>query len=113
MDVYGPLFRSVLFPVWETHVRRRPVVDRLQELRRTQWLSLDELHALQARALAELVDHAYRYVPMYRSVLRARGLTPADIQTPADLVKLPVLRRPDLRGHDRSRASTAPPRPSI
>ena len=47
MDVYGSLFRLALFPVWERHVRRRPVVERLRDLRRTQYLSLDALHALQ------------------------------------------------------------------
>lgn len=113
MDAYSPLFRSVLFPIWETHVRRRPVVARWRLLTRTQWRSLDELHHLQAAALARLLEHAYRHVPMYRARFDALGLTPADVRTPEDLPKLPVLRRAELRGYGRAWESTAAPFPSI
>jgi phenylacetate-CoA ligase len=113
MDIYGPLFRHVLFPVWETHLRKRPVLERWRELRRTQWASLDELHAIQTRAVSRLVDHAYRNVPMYRALFEERGLTPADVRTPEDLTKLPLLRRADLRAAGTARASTVAPLPTI
>jgi phenylacetate-CoA ligase len=113
MDIYGSLFRAALFPLWEQGVRRRPVAQRLQELRRSQFLSRDELHALQSRALARLVDHAYAHVPAYRKHFDALGLTPLDVRTPDDLPKLGVLRRPDLRAWGEGRASTAPPLPTI
>lgn len=113
MDVYGSLYRSVLFPLWETHVRRRPVIERWHYLSQTQWLSLDELHAMQAAALSELLEHAYQHVPMYRARFAAYGLTPADIRAPEDLAKLPVLRRAELRAVGRTRESTAPPYPTI
>lgn len=113
MDVYGSLFRSALFPLWETHVRRRPVVERLRELRRTQFLSLDELHAMQSAALVKLVEHAYAHVPLYRARFEERGLVPSDIRTPEDLPKLGVIRRPELRANARAWASTAPPFPTI
>jgi phenylacetate-CoA ligase len=113
MDLYGSLFRSALFPLWETHVRRRPVLERLHDLRRTQYLSLDELHALQSNALSRLVEHAYAHVPMYRARFAALGLSPSDVRTPEDLAKLPVLRRADLRAYGPAWASTAPPIPTI
>ncbi len=113
MDLYGSLFRSVLFPVWETHVRRRPVVERLDYLRRTQFLSVDELHWLQSRALSRLIDHAYEHVPGYRALFTEIGMTPTDVRMPEDLLKLPVLRRSDLRAWGATRASTAPPLPTI
>ena len=109
MDVYGSLFRLALFPVWERHVRRRPVVERLRDLRRTQYLSLDALHALQSAALTRLVEHAYEHVPAYRQRFAALGLTPADIRAPVDLPKLGIVRRADLRAYGSTRASTAPP----
>jgi phenylacetate-coenzyme A ligase PaaK-like adenylate-forming protein/N-dimethylarginine dimethylaminohydrolase len=109
MDIYGPLFRSVLFPLWETRVRRRPVIERWQELRKTQWASLDELHAMQATALAKLTEHSYRNVPFYRAEFDRLGLTPSDVRAPGDLVKLPVLRREDLRRAGKDRESTAAP----
>lgn len=113
MDIYGPLFRSTLFPLWETHVRRRPVLERLRQLRRTQYLSLDELHALQSAELARLIEHAYEHVPLYRARFAALGLTPADVRTPEDLPKLGVIRRPELRAQGRAWASTAAPLPTI
>ena len=113
VDLYGPLFRSVLFPVWEGRVRNRPVVDRLRELRRTQWSSLDELHALQCQGLQALLRHTYDHVPFYRARLDALGLRPADIRTPDDLARLPIVRRHDLQAAGAAWASTAPPLPTI
>jgi phenylacetate-CoA ligase len=113
MDIYGPLFRSVLFPLWETRVRHRPVFERWQELKRTQWLPLEELQAMQATALSRLIDHAYQHVPFYRARFDAAGVTAADIRTPEDLLKLPVLRRDDLRTKGRERESTVPPFPTL
>ncbi len=113
MDLYGSLFRSALFPLWETHVRRRPVVERLDHLTRTQYLSLDELHALQSTSLAALIDHAYAHVPAYRARFEEWGLTPFDVRSPEDLAKLPVMRRADLRKAGAARESTAAPLPDI
>jgi phenylacetate-coenzyme A ligase PaaK-like adenylate-forming protein/N-dimethylarginine dimethylaminohydrolase len=113
MDIYGHAFRSVLFPLWESRVRKRPVVERWEELKRSQYSSLDELHALQIEGLQRLVRHAYAHVPFYRKRFEAAGLTPNDLRTPEDLSRLPILRRGDLRGDGRARESTAPPRPTI
>jgi phenylacetate-CoA ligase len=111
MDIYGPVFRSVLFPVWESRIRHRPVIERWLELERTQWLPLEELEVLQANALRRLVEHAYAHVPFYRARLERAGLVPSDIQSPADLAALRILRRHELRGADR--ASLAPPLPTL
>lgn len=113
MDAYGTMYRAVLFPAWETYVRRRPVIARWRFLRRTQWRSLDELCAMQAHALVRLIEHAYAHVPMYRALFDERGLTPSDIRTAEDLPKLPVVRRAALRTAGRSRESNAPPLPTI
>ncbi|HEX8110614.1 MAG TPA: hypothetical protein VF516_22940 [Kofleriaceae bacterium] len=113
MDIYGPLFRSVLFPVWERYVRQRPVVERWLELKRTQWMSLDELTMHQTRALQHLIHHAYAHVPFYRARFDALGLMPDDIRSPADLLQLPVIRRSDLQSRSIERASRVPPLPTI
>jgi phenylacetate-coenzyme A ligase PaaK-like adenylate-forming protein/N-dimethylarginine dimethylaminohydrolase len=112
MDIYGPIFRSLLFPVWESRIRRRPVRERLLELERTQWLPLEELHAIQARALGHLLAHAYEHVPFYRRRFELAGITPGDILGARDLDKLPILRRGELRGVA-DRASVAAPLPTI
>ncbi len=113
MDMYGPIFRSVIFPLWETHVRQRPVVERWRELERTQWLSRDELRAGQAAALARLVRHAYDHVPFYRARFDAACVGPDELATPERLVRLPVVRRAELRDAGDAWASTVEPLPTI
>jgi phenylacetate-coenzyme A ligase PaaK-like adenylate-forming protein/N-dimethylarginine dimethylaminohydrolase len=106
MDVYGPLFRSVLFPLWERRVRQRPVVERWRQLKRTQWLSLDELAAMQRDQLSALLRHAYEHVPFYRR--RFGDATPDD-----GLAALPIVRRADLQRAGSEWASTVPPLPTV
>ncbi|WP_292522484.1 AMP-binding protein [Methanoculleus sp.] len=76
-------------------------------LQRSQWWSKEELAAYQTQALSRLLEHAYEHVPYYRRVFRERGLVPADIATPADLVHLPFLTKeivqanlPDLKARN-------------
>lgn len=113
MDLYGKLFRSVLFPGWETVLRRRPTLSRVDYLTRTQWRSEEELAELQLGALRQLLRHAYEHVPFYRKRFDAAGLTPSDIRDVADLLKLPPLTRPEASASYAERASTSPPFPTI
>jgi phenylacetate-CoA ligase len=113
MDIYGPFFRSIMFPIWETYIRQRPVIERWQELKQTQWLSLDELHVRQCSALERLARHAYANVPFYRKRFREAGISGDDLRSPEDLARLPVLRRDELRAHNHERQSTAPPLPTL
>ena len=82
MDLYGQLVHHVLFPAWEKVVRRRPTLDHLGSLMQTQWLSADELRALQGRALRALVQRLFgrlgRLGRSRRGGLRPRGSTADD-----------------------------------
>jgi phenylacetate-CoA ligase len=66
-------------------------------LRRSQWWSREQLEAYQMERLSALLDHAYRNVPYYRRVFDERGLVPSDINTLADLAKLPCLTKEIVR----------------
>ncbi len=109
MNLYGKVFQSLLLPAWEKGVRRRPTLGHRDYLEKTQWRSLDELHALQSGALRLLVRHAYANVPLYREKLQAAGLTDADIRRPEDLRKIPLLTRDEARARPKDRESTAAP----
>lgn len=63
--------------------------------------SREELAAWQDEKLAGLIRHAFEKVPYYREIMHQRGLTPDDIRTQADLVKLPVLTKEILRRRSR------------
>ena len=78
MGFYEKLFRGVLFPAYETHVRGRPTLRHLDEFERSQWLSADELQALQWRRLVGLLEHCWREVPYYRQQWKRLGATPAE-----------------------------------
>lgn len=67
-------------------------------LARTEWLSHSELEAYQDERLREVVLHAYQTVPYYRRTFDERKLKPADIRTQADLHKIPLLTRNDIKG---------------
>ncbi len=54
----------------------RHILERLDELNRTQWLGRDELMALQRAKLQRLVEYAYRYVPYYRRTFDKIRLPP-------------------------------------
>jgi phenylacetate-CoA ligase len=112
-DLYGLLFQRVLYPTWESALRRRPTLRHLAELERTQWCSADELHAIQSRALGELLDHAYHNVPHTRRQFESRGLARADVKRPEDLRKLPLLTREQASSEFGQRKSTKPPLPDI
>ncbi len=76
----------------------RGILKRLEELNRTQWLSRDELLALQRDKLQRLVDYAYQYVPYYRRTFDAVGFHPADLcRDPAQFEKLPILTKSIIR----------------
>ena len=60
-------------------------------------MSLDERRVLQGRRLHKIVDYVYHNVPFYRTKLQNMDITPDDIRTIDDIVKLPYTTKQDLR----------------
>jgi phenylacetate-CoA ligase len=78
-------------------------------LARSERFSPSELTAYQDERLREIVTNAYENVPYYRRVFDARKLKPSDIRGGADLPKLPVLTRDDIkRSYDDLRSRRVP-----
>lgn len=107
MDLYQQLFARVLFPAYESGLRRRSTLHHLAYLERTQWLPLSELQAIQASALRRLLTHAYANVPHYRARFEAAGISPTSIRDAAELAKLPILGREEARDTVKERTATA------
>jgi phenylacetate-CoA ligase len=112
-DLYGTLFRQVLYPAWEGGLRRRPTLQHWKRLERTQWSSADELRALQNEDLGKLLAHAFSNVPHARRRFERAGIRPEDVRSVDDLVRLPLLTREEATNHFEERKSTAPPLPAI
>jgi phenylacetate-CoA ligase len=109
MSYYGKFYRAALMPAWERVVRQRSTLQHLRHLQETQWLSLDELLALQASSLQRLLAHAYQNVPYYQECFDRTGLHPNDVRDLAGLQNIPLLTRQaaQLAG-DRRRSTAAP-----
>ena len=63
----------------------------------SQWWDRERMGQHQDERLRRLIGHAYESIPYYRRVFDRCGLQPADIQTVADLPKLPILTKDDVR----------------
>jgi phenylacetate-CoA ligase len=87
--------------------KKYPLYSLLSQLERSQYGSRAELALLQDTKVSRLIRHAYDTVPFYRRRMDASRLKPDDIQTVADLPKLPVLTRQDIRDFGRDLISTA------
>ncbi|MBN1236426.1 MAG: phenylacetate--CoA ligase [Methanotrichaceae archaeon] len=56
-----------------------------------------ELEELQLQRLKSVVEKVYKNVPFYQNKFKQAGITPQDIRSLKDLVKLPTTKKQDLR----------------
>jgi len=84
-----------------------------EDLKKSQWLSPEQIKVYQEQRLRHLISHTYYHVPFYREIFDERGLRPEDIRSIADLAKLPIIDKNIIRenlhlgvmsnGHDKKR----------
>lgn len=67
------------------------------QLKRSQYLSPEQIQEFQEVRLRQLMDHVYHHVPYYRDRMKDLGIQPTDISTISDLSKLPFLTKQDVR----------------
>ena len=65
-------------------------------LRDSQWWDSEKLLEWQSSNLRRIVRLAYEHVPYYRRRFDEHGVSPVDIQSEQDLVRLPLLTREDI-----------------
>lgn len=76
----------------------RRILDRLDELNRTQWLRREELLALQQKKLHSLLAYAYQYVPYYHKLFDQYRFSPDEVLSDVtSLSRLPVLTKGIIR----------------
>ena len=96
---YETAFRRVLFPAYESGLRRRHTLTWLADYQRDQWLVPEQIAALQWQRLKRLLEHCHREVPYYQRRWRELGVVPADIRNLDDYAKLPLLTKADIRAN--------------
>jgi len=75
----------------------REILSLRRTLAKTQWLPPEELLEYQEKRLRSVITHAYQSVPYYRNTFENLGLTPSDIRSVQDLVRLPLLTKETVR----------------
>ena len=91
--ITNPLIKALL------HVASVPLgrgfVNCLDEMKRVQWLSTEELLARSEKKLKRLLKHTAENVPIYRELYQQRGLD--ELSTIEDLQQLPIFTKSDYR----------------
>jgi phenylacetate-CoA ligase len=96
MSIYNYLSESLILNISDLFLNRTISRD-FQLLMKSQWWSEQELKDYQNQKLIELINHAYYNVPYYNGLFKNLGLTPEDIRTKEDLIKLPLLTKEIIR----------------
>jgi phenylacetate-CoA ligase len=75
------------------------LVRRWQLLEESQWWPAARIKEYQWWRLQRLLRHAYESSPYYGERMRAQGIHPCDIRTPADFARLPIMNKSELSQH--------------
>ena len=92
------LSRKVFHPLWDIKDKSNKL-NHVKTLEKTQWLPAEELRAIQWKKLKETINYAYQHSPYYRNLFKTIGLTPEDIKTPDDYLRIPVTTKLDIRNN--------------
>lgn len=96
-------FQNLIVSTYGYYYRKqnlnKQVFSYLKELEKTQWYSKSNQESLQNEKLRMLIKHAYTNVPYYHKLFRKNNLTPDDIKSKEDLVKIPYLTKEDIRNN--------------
>jgi phenylacetate-CoA ligase len=87
----------------------RRILQTMEELLRTQWLSRDELDAIQRRRLQALLEYVSQHVPYYRRVFQEIGCEPGDLaRDPECFRQIPIVDKAYIREHSTEFMTTDP-----
>lgn len=92
------LSRKVFHPLWDIKDKSNKL-NHVKALEKSQWLPAEELKTIQWKKLKETIDYAYQQSPYYRQLFKTLGLTPEDIKTPDDFLRIPVTTKLDIRNN--------------
>ena len=89
----------------------RKFLTRLDELNKSQWLSRDELEAIQQKKLHNLLTYAHQYVPYYQRIFKEVDFTPDEVLSDMSAIrKLPYINKDVIRNNFDELQTTEPTR---
>ena len=104
MSLYTAVCSRALFPLHE-RLKGHDSVALRQRLERSQWWPREAIEADRVTRLRGFLTDAGTRVPYYRELFARHGFDPATVQSLADLARLPLLGKPEIRANaDRIKA---------
>ena len=73
-DLYGPIYRNLVFPFYDSVLRRRTTWSHYREITSLPWAPADELEKMRKERLRRLIEYCGARVPFYRNLFREKGL---------------------------------------
>jgi len=98
MSLYTKLVANIIFPLHE-RLKKHDTVRIREELEKTQWLSPQELKALQTARLKTFLIDVEQHVPYYQQLFNQLKFNPNNVASLEDLKKLPLTAKPLIREH--------------
>ena len=96
MNIYTKFVSSILFPIHEK-LKKHDTVRIRKEMEQTQWLSQSELKSLQLTKLKAFLIDVEQHVPYYQKLFKELNFVPSEIQSLADLNKIPLTNKATIR----------------
>ena len=98
MSVYTAVCSRALFPLHERLEGAR-FGRGGERLKRSQWWPREAIERDRIVRLRRFLADAGARVPYYRDLFRQHHFDPGEIDSAADLARLPLLDKPDVRAH--------------
>ena len=88
--------KNLFHPLWDLkdHSVR---LQTLKALEGTQWMGRAELMRVQFARAQEIIRYAYENCAYYRASFDSAGVRPEDIRTGADIRRIPILTKKEIR----------------
>jgi phenylacetate-CoA ligase len=90
--------RQIFDPLYSL-VTGSPKVKYWKELEKTQFLPEDQLREKQWSRMKELLNYVFENNKFYRQRFEQAGIIPEDIQNADDIVRIPILKKDEIRKH--------------
>lgn len=90
------LSKKIFYPLLDIK-DKSIILKTLRELERTQWMSEEELKVQQWTMLRNILQYAYENCDYYKTIFDANKITPADIASHEDFLKVPLLTKKHIQ----------------
>ncbi len=97
--MYETIYRNFLSPLYENCLKKRNYLAYRKFLNDSQWWTKEKLLQFQKEELDRLLQHVYSEVPYWKKRFEKLQMTPEDIKSYDDFIKLPLITKEDIRNN--------------